>query len=161
MIKRIVVLLCILAGMNSFSKSPDQNFDRLAFYQVFANGKLADINTELEVVKSAMVQEKEAFEGSLLMKKAGLMAFPGDKLSFFKSGRKKLESSIQKDDSNAEFRFLRFVIQENAPGIVNYRENLQEDLDYIRKSFKSLPKVVQDAVSDYSKKSKLLHPGDF
>ncbi len=160
-LKTVFSLLWIMGVITAYAGNMQQNFDRASFYGVLATGNTDEITMQLEVIKKSSPPGIEAFEGALLMKKAGFAAFPGDKLSLFKSGRKKLESAILKDDKNGEFRFLRLVIQEHAPGIVNYRKNLEEDGQYVRDSFKTLLKVVQDAVRDYSKKSKILRPADF
>ena len=67
------------------------------------------------------------------MKKAGIINGAGKKLNLFKAGRKKLEAEIKKDSSNVELRFLRLMTQENAPGILGYKNELQTDREYIRK----------------------------
>ena len=95
------------------------------------------------------------------MKKAGLLSKAKEKLSTFKSGRQKLEAAISREPGNAEFRFLRLIIQENAPKIVKYKTSINEDGMIVRTSFKKLPPVVQQAIRDYSKKSKTLAPSDF
>lgn len=117
---------------------------------------LQSVNSQLAIVRSASINEKEAYEGALLMKKAGLVSRAKEKLSLFKAGRLKLEASIKKDNGNTEFIFLRVIIQEHAPKAVNYRSNLENDIAAIRSNYKSLPPVVQQAISDYSKKSKVL-----
>lgn len=131
-------------------------FDRSAFYAAMASSKLDVINEQLAVIKGSTIAEKEAYEGALLMKKSGLVEKAKEKLSLFKSGRAKLESSISRDKQNTEFRFLRLIIQEHAPKIVNYRSELETDSKQIRTNFKTLPDVVQQAIMDYSKKSTVL-----
>ena len=66
-----------------------------------------------------------------------------------------------KDKDNGELRFLRLMIQEHAPGILNYKDDLEKDSLYIRQSFKKLPADVQQAITDYSKTSKVLRSEDF
>ena len=90
------------------------------------------------------------------MKKAGLVTKAKEKLSLFKSGRLKLEASIKNDNKNTEFYFLRLIIQEHAPKMVNYRNELESDGLFIRTNYKMLPQVVQQAIFEYSKKSKIL-----
>ncbi|MEO7766486.1 MAG: hypothetical protein ABIS01_03630, partial [Ferruginibacter sp.] len=104
--------------------------------------------------------EKRAYEGALMMKKAGLIAKPKDKLATFREGRSTLEAAIKNDEGNVEYRFLRLIIQENAPKIVKYRQNLKNDSELVISSFKKLPLAVQQAIRDYSKKSSLLKIGD-
>lgn len=137
-------------------RSQHQGFDRSAFYTVIESGNKNDIDAQLSIVKGSLMPEKEAYEGTLLMKKAGLVAKAKDKLNLFKSGRSKLESSISKDDNNTEYRFLRLIIQEHAPKAVKYRNELEEDSKLIHTNFKSLSPFLQQQIIDYSKKSKVL-----
>jgi hypothetical protein len=110
----------------------------------------------LNIIKGMSLVEKEAYEGALLMKKAGLVANAKEKLSLFKSGRSKLESAISKNTDNTEYRFLRVVIQEHAPRIVKYKNELEEDAKLIRNNFKNLSAFLQQVINDYSKKSTVL-----
>ncbi len=157
-IKMSFCLLFLLSVMTVQVNSQKPGFDRSAFYSAMASDNLEEINAELNIVKGASFGEKNAYEGALLMKKAGLVAKAKDKLSLFKSGRSKLEASIKKESSNTEFYFLRLIIQEHAPKAVNYRNDLENDSLLIRTNFKTLPQVVQQAIIDYSKKSKILKP---
>ena len=154
-------LLFIVFGLSVHSEILFQKFDKSAFYAVIKAGKMNAINNELSELQSASGKEKEAYEGTLLMRKAGLVTIPAQKLKLFKSGRIKLETVLAKDSTNAEYRFLRLIIQENAPNVVKYRSNLLTDKAYIQKSFKTLSPVIQQAIIDYSKNSKVLQPQDF
>lgn len=138
-----------------------QKFEKSAFYHVMAYGTLADVNDELTAVEAAPGNERNAYEGILLMRKAGLVAKPKDKLRFFKAGRTKFQLAFMADSNNAEFRFLRLGIQEHAPKIVKYRSNINADKTYLIEHFKSLQPVVQHAVIAYSKTSKIISPEDF
>jgi hypothetical protein len=132
------------------------------FYEVMSGDNLEQVNKEITVVSKASGPDKEAYLGALTMKKAGLVSGAGKKLKTFKAGHKQLEASISQDKDNAEYRFLRLMIQEHAPGILGYKDEIQSDSDYIRKSFKTLPEPVKQAILDYSKKkSKALSEKDF
>jgi hypothetical protein len=135
--------------------------DRPAFYKAMASDNLEAVNTELVQLKNLNFLGKEAFVGTLLMKRSGLISGPNKKLNMFKTGRRKLETTISKDSLNAEYLFFRLMIQEHAPGIVGYNKDLNHDHRIIVKYFKSLQQDVQDAIRDYSKKSKILKPADF
>ena len=137
-----------------------QTFDKSAFYGVMKTGGVEEINEQITIVHATSLHEKEAYEGALLMKKAGLVQKPKDKLHFFKSGCLKLETAIHSDSNNIEYHFLRFTIQEHAPKVVKYRGQLEKDRLIIQRSYRSLSSVVQEAVLDYSKTSKLLHRED-
>jgi len=157
----IVGLFFIFFGLTVQGINLKQNFDRSAFYAVMASGKIGEVNEELLQLNSATLNEKEAYEGALMMRKGGLEKVPAEKLKFFKKGRIKLETALLKDSDNGEYHFLRLTIQENAPKIVKYRSELETDKQQIKKSFKNLSSVVQQAILDYSKSSKILHPKDF
>ena len=90
------------------------------------------------------------------MKRAGIGGNPISKLKLFKKGHKLLEAAIKEDPNNTEFRFLRLMIQENAPGILGYNVNEEKDSEFIRKEYKSLPEDLQKTISDYNRTSKVL-----
>lgn len=130
--------------------------DKSAFYKALQSGNIAAIDVQLSKVKSVAADEKVAFEGTLLMKKAQLVTKSKEKLDLFKAGRSKLESSITTHKGNTEFRFLRLIIQENAPKVVKYNSNLDEDSKLIRANFASLSPSLQQVILDYNTKSSIL-----
>ena len=134
-----------------------QTLDKADFYSVMASGKLREINQELTLIESSSAKEKEAYEGALLMRKAGLPIPPHEKLASFKTGLHKLEAALAKDSSNAEYHFLRLIIQEHVPKFVHYDKDRDTDSQDVYRAFRSLPPAVQMAILEYSKHSKLLH----
>ena len=157
----VVALLSFLPGMIINAKQLPLNFDPSAFYEAIAGKDTNELNAVLAELKQSAIPAREAYEGTILMKKSGMLSKAKDKLSVFKSGRAKLEAAIQKDPGNCEYRFLRLIIQENVPRIVRYKSNIKEDSMLIHESYEKLPAIVQQAVKDYSKKSKILKPSDF
>jgi len=155
-IKMLISLLFFLSAVTVEANSQKAGFDKSAFYSSMASNNLEEINNQLIILKGVTINEKEAYEGALLMKKAGLVSKAKEKLSLFKSGRLKLEAAIKKDKENTEFSFLRLIIQEHAPKIVEYRNDLKNDSLLIRSNYKNLPQVVQQAINEYSKNSKVL-----
>ncbi len=152
---RILLLFVLLAGLVK-AQNNTATFDRNAFYNAMAGQDGKKVKAQLDIVQKSDFDYKEAFEGALLMKKAGLSGDPAKKLSNFKEGHKKLENAIKKDEQNAELRFLRLIIQENAPKFLGYHNEIQQDSSYITDNVKNLDPVVQQAIIDYSKKSKVL-----
>ena len=149
-------LLLLLSVITIQGFSQKISFDKPAFYNAMASDNLEEINAQLNIIKGISINEKEAYEGALLMKKAGIVTKAKEKLSLFKSGRLKLEASIKKENGNIELYFLRLIIQEHAPKIVNYRNELENDSLLICTNYKTLSQVVQRAIIEYSKKSKVL-----
>jgi hypothetical protein len=133
------------------------SFNRPAFYKAMQGNNKELVNAQLAELKSLEPKNAQnAFLGSMIMKKAGLGGSPPTKLHLFKEGHKMLEAAILEDPNNAEFRFLRLMIQENAPGVLGYKNNEEKDCEIIRKSYKSLPPDLQHVIADYNKKSKFL-----
>ena len=151
----------IFLGSFAQSERPAQGFDKTTFYSILKEGRLPDINEELNILNIVFIKEKDAYEGTLLMRKAGIINIPGEKLKLFKDGRIKLENSILKDNLNPEYRFLRLTIEEHAPKILDYGEDLDKDKQYITLFFKNLSPAVKQAIVDYAKTSKILNPADF
>lgn len=154
--KPLISLLFLFSFIAVKGNIQNTAFDKSAFFNAMASDNVEVVNSQLAIIKTSSINEKEAYEGALLMKKAGLVAKAKEKLSLFKAGRLKLEAAIKKDKENAEFSFLRLIIQEHAPKIVDYNSNIQTDVAAIRSNYKTLHPVVQQAISDYSKKSKVL-----
>lgn len=158
--KFVVTLLLVMAATSKFNVRAQEKFDRTLFYHTMATGKPPEIDAEIAVVKKSALPEKNAFEGTLLMKKAGMVGGPSKKLSLFKAGHTKLEDEIRKNAANPELKFLRLMIQENAPGILGYKNDLQSDRQVIKKNFKNMLPVVQEAITNYTQKSKVLTRAD-
>ncbi|MES2810423.1 MAG: hypothetical protein V4619_17445 [Bacteroidota bacterium] len=154
----IFALLLLLPGLVVLSKNSQQKIDKTTFYTVMDSGDLEAVNNEIELVTASSSPEKNL--GALLMRKAGLVKRPAEKLKFFKAGRIKFDPAIAADIDNVEFHFLRFAIQEHAPKIVKYKTDLQTDKQAIIDGYKKAPAAVQHAIMDYTKKSKILKVED-
>jgi len=132
------------------------DINRSAFYNAMEENNKKMVNAQLDELKSAPAELKPAFMGAMLMKRASFIGSAVSRLHYFREGHKMLESAIKQDPDNVEFRFLRLMVQEHAPGTLGYKEDIEKDSEYIRKHYKSLPEEVQHTIEDYSKKSKLL-----
>ncbi|MEO6631080.1 MAG: hypothetical protein ABIN13_05135 [Mucilaginibacter sp.] len=153
--KTLFVFLLIVG----FAKTilAQQKFEKAEFYKVMDEGDLAAINNQIDIVQASSSPYKEGYEGALLMRKAGKVPVPAQKLKFFKAGRIKLETALLADNDNTEYHFLRLAIEEHAPKIVKYHFDIEKDKAIVLKNFKSLPQSVQKAIIDYCKNSKVLH----
>lgn len=151
----------VLATLLLFLASPPISIDKKEFYEVVSSKNEKTITQYITRLDNVAAKEKEAYRGTLLMTKAGLVSGPKQKLSLFKEGAKKLEAEIKKDTENPEYRFLRIIIQENAPGILGYKDNIKDDKAFLVTHYKSMEHAVQVAILDYSKNSKVLQKEDF
>ena len=152
-IKSIIFIGALLIGQAGFAQT---GFNKTNYYDVLNSGKLSAIEGQLKSVNTLSGNDKDAFEGALLMKKASKISVPAVKLSTFKKGHKKLESAISNVSSNIEYRFLRLIIQENAPKNLGYHKNISDDVKIIKEGKAGLNKITQTAIDDYSKHSKNL-----
>lgn len=138
-----------------------QKFEKTVFYNVMSTGNVEAIDKQIDAVQNSELKHKDGYEGALLMKKAGLSGPPAQKLKLFKQGRIKLETAIMDDNENTEFHFLRLAIEEHAPKIVKYHNDIEGDKLIVQKNFKSLSPAVQQAIIDYCKNSKVLKAQEF
>ena len=154
-----LIISFITLALSAFSAdisglSPD-------IYEVMQSGDSIKINVALAALEKSTVKEKDAYKGTLLMKKSGMLKSGMEKLSVFKQGRKLLEATIKLDSANAEYRFLRLMIQENVPDFLNYHSKKEVDAKLIKESYPNLPLYVREAIKKYSKNSHVLKPEDF
>lgn len=78
---------------------------------------------------------------------------PVNKLEAFNKGRKLLDNLIKQDSSNLELRFLRYTIQDNAPGFLGYDDNIEEDKKFIQKGYLALTDIdLKTRIISYLKK---------
>lgn len=157
----ITVMILLLAPRLLTAQTSPVDINRKAYYTAFASDNIDVIQKQLDILSQSSSGQKDAFEGALMMKKAGLIKGAPHKLKTFKAGKEKLENMIAKYTGNTEFRLLRLMIQEKAPKILGYDQHLEEDHQYIVAHFQSVPGSVQKAILNYSKSSRILLPEDF
>ena len=89
-----------------------------------------------------------AYFGVASMMQAEVYSNPFTKLSYFNKGKKILEEAIVKSPDDAELRFLRYTVQLEVPGILNYNKSIDEDkavLDkYIQGNDDALTKRIKE-----------------
>ncbi len=74
----------------------------------------------------------KAYVVSLKMKQAEYKLFPWSKLKIFNSEKRNIERLIKKNPDNIHLRYMRLVIQENLPKILNYHFHIKEDKEFIK-----------------------------
>lgn len=162
LLKVRLYILFLLALLPTISISAsNSNIDRSGFYAVYATTSLEGINSFIAKLENGSSSENKAFLGALFMRKSGLISNRKEQLNFFKKGRVLLEKEIEESPNNAEYRFLRITIQEQAPKILGYNKNLDQDKKVLIKGFKDLNPEAQKAIIGYAKKSHLLKNADF
>lgn len=152
--------LLLLAFCLPFACFAQQKFEKADFYHIMDKGDVKAINDEIDLIKLSDTKGKLGYTGALLMKEADLVKRPKRKLDLFIAGRKMLETALLTDNDNVEFRFLRLTVQEHAPKVVKYHNDIQRDKAMIVSKFKELSPTVQKAILDYCQESKVLTVND-
>ena len=148
-----------ISGTRQFSVTDcrlNSDLNRTAFYKAMESNDQTLVDAQISELNLASSNLKNAFLGAMIMKRAGIGGNPFYKLWLFKKGHGLLEDAIKENPNNTEFRFLRLMIQENAPGFLGYNDSEEKDSESIRNAYKSLPENIQKAISDYNKTSKVL-----
>ena len=68
-----------------------------------------------------------------IMQMANYTMNPYKKLDYFNKGKQALESHISKYPQQIDARYVRVLIQSKAPRILNYYQNIQSDISFIKK----------------------------
>jgi len=96
-------------------------------------------NNELAFIKKYKNSTKvniQAYVVSLEMKQAEYKVMPWQKLSVFNKGKQKLEQLISKNKNNAHLRYVRLVIQEQLPKVLNYNSEIKNDKQFLSELLK-------------------------
>ncbi|MWW23951.1 hypothetical protein [Algibacter lectus] len=78
----------------------------------------------------------QAYVISLEMKQAEYKVLPWQKLNTFNKGKTKLEQLIIKDPKNANLIYVRLVIQEQLPKMLNYNSDIEHDKQFLSELLK-------------------------
>ena len=81
------------------------------------------------------------YHGVAQMMMAKHVGNPFKKLSYFNRGKDFFSAAIEADPKSLELRFLRFSVQAETPGFLNYKQNLEEDKEILLSGFPA----IQDA----------------
>jgi hypothetical protein len=101
---------------------------RNAYYAALENSKSADdfskLFKEIKNVNDPLIKGYKGMSEMILSRHA---FNPYSKLNYFYKGRDLLEEAINADPKNTELLFLRFSVQTNCPGFLNYSTNISQD----------------------------------
>ncbi len=147
----------IFLSLTVFTFNAKAQLDRKAIYGALASDSKEVIQKQLDGIQNVKESsEVKAFKGALQMKAAQFQKTAKDKMNLFNAGKKVLESEIKSNDGNAEYRFLRLLIQENAPKQLKYNGNMDEDVIAIVAGYSKLKESTKTAIESYAKKSSAL-----
>lgn len=131
-----ILFMSLFAG-TSYATHPELVQIRSTF--VAATQDLSVREALVEEVAEAEIEElyRMAYLGASKTLLAECGYSPWTKWSHFHDGKDMIEEAISKAPENAEFRYLRFLIQFNAPSFLDYDDDLIEDYLFVKKHLKS------------------------
>jgi hypothetical protein len=155
--KTILMKFLIFLSLTVFTFNANSQLDRKAIYSALASDSKEVVQKQLDGIQTIKESsEVKAFKGALQMKAAQFQKISKDKMNLFNAGKKVLESEIKSNDGNVEYRFLRLLIQENAPKQLKYNGNIDDDVMTIVAGYSKLKESTKTAIESYAKKSSAL-----
>ena len=131
--------------------------EKSAFYKVLSSSNEETlVNYKKKLAVNLTTYDAKAYYASLVMKEAKFAYNPFTKLERFNKGKDMLESVISLNKNNTEYRFLRLMVQENAPSILGYDSNIKQDSQLIKTNFLLFSETIQTIILNYSKTSEAL-----
>lgn len=76
----------------------------------------------------------KAYKGLCETMLANHSIWPVAKLNYFLRGKIRIEESVIADPENAEIRYIRLLVQLNAPSWLGYNQNIESDFAYFIKN---------------------------
>ncbi|MFS4493059.1 hypothetical protein [Maribacter sp. 2308TA10-17] len=132
------LLVALFLVVSTFCSSQELKELRLDYPKANLDEVVTD---ELHEKLSAVSKEDDktlvAFRGAVTTLKAKFAKGFKDKKTYFKEGALLLEYAVEQESNNIEIRCLRLGVQENAPRIVGYKKNIEEDKQFILDHYKS------------------------
>ena len=121
----------------------------------------ANLNEENAIVFNEMMKQDLSIEKDLhtaylgasetLLAKFGSSA--GEKLKAFKAGKANIEQAVTNKPKNVEIRLIRLIIQNNAPAMLRYSGEMEEDKVELPGFLRLLNLDMQNDLSNYIKTS--------
>lgn len=97
-----------------------------------------DTEEELEVFLSTLEscdnQAKTPFYASAVMQQAQFTFWVNKKFEYFNEGKEILETYIKQHPKSLDARYIRALIQHETPAMLGYKDNLKEDIAFIKSS---------------------------
>lgn len=146
-------LFIILTAFAFLTPSSSLKEIRVAFKQAHQSTEKANSFYEMASKTADKSDLNTAYFGASKAILAKFKGNPMSKLQYFKAGAKNIESAVKSAPNNSEIRFIRLSIQYNAPSLLSYSENIEEDKSYILTHFKTESSKTQRVLLDYKEGS--------
>lgn len=133
---RFIWIQFVIIGLTFFSTYGKQCNIRSDFHNAEPNKKeLESIMSDTCYVASNLTS---AYKGLCHTMMADYVLLPTSKWQHFKTGQRLIEDAIKQDNKSIELRYIRLLVQLNAPKFLKYRKNINEDINLF---IKHLPNI--------------------
>lgn len=129
-----IALIFILSLNLQLAHASDFNYNEIRHLYVEATDNEEDCHKLFKLTEASTLEENAIAYSYHAVSKMLRSKFSLNilyKYSEFNSGKEMLEKAISSNPNNLELRFLRYCIQKNVPGILNYNDNLDSDSVFI------------------------------
>lgn len=154
--KRILLCIGIICfGTLVNAQQLDLNDVRKDFNKGVKDQELCERHLET-LEKYAQTSVEKGYEAAFHMFMAKHTGNPLKKMSYFNGGRKLLEKQIKIDPNNIELRFIRLCIQYYIPTYLGYRDNIEQDKEFlVTNLYKLNDERTKDMLFNYLKGAKM------
>lgn len=157
---KIAMLFCLF--FFSLLTASDISEVREHYRNASANAEVAkQLYNELEPITTGDDPILIAYKGAVTTLMSKYSNEIRDKKSYFKAGKLLLEYAVTASPNNIEIRYIRMSVQENAPKIVGYNKNIQEDKQFILEHYKATNDMAtKKLIKGYVAQSKLFEANE-
>jgi len=125
-------VLILLTHIFLFGVSPELKKMREEFSLVNKEERAVDALRSLSLASRDVAPNiKTAYYAAAEMCSAQYKFNPASKIAVFNKGKELLEQACNMDTSAIETRYIRFTIQQNAPGFLGYNKQLNLDRAFV------------------------------
>lgn len=122
--KFLMLFLFLLTETLAISQETD-------YRKFFHDNMFSEEGIEKIINRKTTNSVEYAYEGLANTMMAKYQVFPTSKLSSFNKGKAMIDKSINKYPNNLELRYIRLLVQLNAPSFLGYNNSINEDCDFI------------------------------
>lgn len=125
-------------------------------YPTAANSEVlaTAFNAKLKTIVIDSNKTLVAYKGAGMSILSKFQKKSASKMRGIKEGAKLIEIALKSEPNNIEIRMIRLSIQENVPGVVNYRKNRKGDKMFLLEHYKEQPKVLAKYIRNFILQSK-------
>ena len=128
------IIISLLLSLTN-SQAQEISLAELREMYLDASFQVDKANKLYELTKNSSIESsyKEfTYHAIAILLRSKFSLNPIDKLKSFREGKEQLEKVINLHPKDIELRFLRFCVQNNTPAILDYKQNLEEDKQFIK-----------------------------